>query len=241
MDRNLKNLFYNLPHPVIYYGTRLILNKKHKHLQSLRTREAGKNGYSMRGFDDLKCIFIHIPKTGGVSLSHGFFGNLGGGHRRIVDYYPIFSPKEFKEYFKFAIVRNPWDRVVSAYFFLKGGGFHETERKWVEENISVFEDFEEFICRWVNEQNIYSYKHFIPQHHFVLHKGKLMIDKFYKLENISSAVKEINSRLNVNITLPHKNRNLSRNPDYRQYYNKKTKKIIEDIYSKDIQIFNYSF
>lgn len=85
------------------------------------------NNYSYKPLDNLKCIFVHIPKTAGISISRSIFGNLGGGHTKIRDYELIFSAKDFNNYFKFTFVRNPWDRIFSAYRFLKNGGINEED------------------------------------------------------------------------------------------------------------------
>jgi hypothetical protein len=226
---------------MIYHGYRIFRNQEFNSLQKLRRKEVGKDGYSLKGFDKHSCIFIHIPKTGGLSLALSLFGNRGGGHRTYFSYYPIYSPKEYKQYYKFAIVRNPWDRLVSAYFFLKEGGVTDTDRQWFEQNLSQYNSFESFVREWISEKNIYSYLHFIPQHYYVAHRHKIMIDKVYKLENISSAIEDISKKLDVDISLSHKNKTKNRSSDYRQYYTPETKNIVADVYQKDLKLFNYSF
>jgi len=52
-------------------------------------------------FDRYQCIFVHIPKTAGVSICRSLFENLAGGHTTIAKYQIIFSKKEFDRYFKF--------------------------------------------------------------------------------------------------------------------------------------------
>lgn len=241
MNRFFKNIARSLPHFFVYQGYRLLWNQEFKTLQELRTKEVDKNGYSLKGFDKYNCIFIHIPKTGGLSLSQSLFGNRGGGHRTFFSYYPIYSPKEYQQYYKFAIVRNPWDRLVSAYFFLEEGGITETDQQWFEQNLSEYDNFDKFVRGWVNKQNIYSYLHFIPQHYYVAHRDKIMIDKVYKLENISSMIDDLNTKLGVQISLPHKNKTQNRSSDYREYYTDETKNIVGNIYQQDIKLFNYSF
>ena len=49
------------------------------------------DGYSYRGFDEKKAIFIHIPKCAGVSVNRSIFGDLGGGHNTIEEYISIFE------------------------------------------------------------------------------------------------------------------------------------------------------
>src|SRR3954454_22051651 len=67
------------------------------------------NYMSTHCFDYYKCIFIHIPKTAGLSVSKTLFGNYAGTHLGIDHYIATLGRKTVEEYFKFAFVRNPWD------------------------------------------------------------------------------------------------------------------------------------
>ena len=73
----------------------------------------------LKVFDEKKCIFFHIPKTAGISLVKALFGDLDWGHRDVNYYINVFDKKRFNDYFKFTFVRNPYDRLFSAYSFLK--------------------------------------------------------------------------------------------------------------------------
>ena len=55
------------------------------------------------------CVFIHLPKTGGSSIRHGIWASRYEG--------PAFAaiPDNWRPYFKFAFVRHPLDRLVSAW------------------------------------------------------------------------------------------------------------------------------
>ena len=67
-----------------------------------------------------KCIFIHIPKTGGTSIENALLGGKKQPtrikHKRAKDYLKQY-PKEWKQYFKFTVIRNPWDWMVSWYYW----------------------------------------------------------------------------------------------------------------------------
>jgi chondroitin 4-sulfotransferase 11 len=56
------------------------------------------------------CVFIHIPKTAGSSIRNGFFNQ-----DYIGPYYRF--PYKYKQLYSFAFVRNPYDRLISAYNF----------------------------------------------------------------------------------------------------------------------------
>jgi len=88
-----------------------------------------------------KCIFVHIPKNGGTSISRAF--SPKGGKPSVPRAQDLdnakskyltkhSTPDEYvqhlnvttnrrewnpEEWFKFISVRNPWDRLVSAFFF----------------------------------------------------------------------------------------------------------------------------
>jgi hypothetical protein len=62
-------------------------------------------------------VFIHIPKTGGLSIRMGIWegSNVYGPHFGTI-------PSNSMDMFKFAFVREPLDRLISAYSMFQGGG-----------------------------------------------------------------------------------------------------------------------
>ena len=197
--------------------------------------------YTLESFYKYKCIFVHIPKCAGISVANTLFGNKAYGHLPIIGYQKIFTTQEFENFFKFTFVRNPWDRLVSAYHFLKNGGFDEIDRAWSKENLSKFDSFEEFVCDWIsNDGNIWTYNHFIPQYHFILDaNGDSLMDCIGDIENLEEDFKDISKILGINSTLQHLN--VSKRGSYRKYYTPTSRKIVEEIYKHDIALFDYKF
>ncbi len=226
---------------IIYYIYKLIFPKKFQYGQQLRYTSKKKDEVSLSGFDARKCIFVHIPKAAGVSLNSNLFGNLGGSHLSIFFYMRTFSPRDFNKYYKFTVVRNPWDRIVSAYFFLKAGGFNTNDKEWFNRNLAKYESFEDFVSNWVQPGNIDRYIHFRPQYKLISACGMIMVDKVYKIENMNQVIEDLNKKLGTSLKPTHQNKTQQRDNDYKQYYNDKTRAIIEKVYRKDIELFNYKF
>ena len=87
-----------------------------------------------------KCIFVHIPKCGGTSLENviwpeprspsdlwmGFISKFhnkyqtgGLQHLLAIQIREEVGSDIFNQYFKFTIVRNPWDKAVSQFFYMR--------------------------------------------------------------------------------------------------------------------------
>jgi hypothetical protein len=199
-----------------------------------------------KSFDDLKCIFVHIPKTGGISICTTLFGSFDPRHTSISDYQIIFSRQEFDHYFKFAFVRNPWERLYSAYRFLQQGGINDTDRNWAKLNISLFKSFEDFVKIWVNKDNVQTYIHFRPQWHFISlpFEKEPVVDFIGFYENLHEDFEFVQKQIfgNIGKRLSHRNKTLSNNGfDYKDCYTDESRRIVEEVYKEDIRILGYNF
>lgn len=197
-------------------------------------------GRSFKPFDDTKSIFVHIPKCAGDSVSIALFGNSAGGHATLSDYVNIFEPERVASYFKFTIVRNPWDRLVSAFHFLKKGGWNEADRLWFNAELGHFKDFDEFVKGWVSKDNIWKRWYLQPQYHFIVEgRRKIDIDFVGYLENIDEDFRYIAKRIGIDCQLQHINK--SKHDDYKNLYNEETKAIVAEVYETDIKLLGYNF
>ena len=144
VPKSIKNVYRT----IVPYETRFWLYKlRHPaHFRELRTAvyPSAKGDFSLRPFDEHQSIFVHITKSAGTSVSRSLFGYMPY-HRTAIDYRVIYGRKIFEKYFKFAFVRNPWDRLYSAFRYLKAGGWDEKDKVWAENNIAAYEDFTSFV------------------------------------------------------------------------------------------------
>lgn len=218
--------------------------RKFRRLQEKRRLQTD-DGYTYKPYDDNRCIFVHIPKAAGMSICRSLFGNLAGGHAPLADYQIIFSREEYQGYFKFSFVRNPWDRVFSAYNFLKSGGANEFDRQWAH-YIARYETFDDFIRRGLRTPRMRRKLHFLPQGRFlnVPFNPEDSVDFLGYFENIQQDFETIKRRLNLphNPVLKHVNRTeATQKQDYRDFYTDETREIVRRFYQQDIEQLGYNF
>ncbi len=205
-----------------------------------KRRIVTSTSYSLKPFDDTRSLFIHIPKCAGVSVNRTLYGNLAGGHRTFEHYLGAFEPRNVLGYFKFTIVRNPWDRLVSAYHFLRDGGFSEKDSMLAESELGGFSDFDAFVRGWLSRENVWKFPHFKPQHHFILERRhKIKLDYIGLFENLDADFAHIAQRIGINRRLAGSNR--SSHQDYRDYYSEETRALVARVYREDIALFGYEF
>jgi len=213
----------------------------HKKYWNLMGARQGLSPPSDYGFcDKYKCIFVHVPKAAGTSIYKQVLkGNPG--HRTITEYQLMYGKEIFNHYYKFSITRNPWDRLVSAFCYLKYSGSEE-DKNWAKIALAPYDDFDSFVRDLPNNKYYLTWVHFIPQYKFLMDpSGKIPLDYIGKMENLDSEISLICKNLGIdNITLKKDNPSPNRK-HYSTYYTEETKKIVSDIYQKDIKLFGYTF
>jgi hypothetical protein len=222
-----------------HWDYRLGHQARYRELQRMRTVTT-EQGYSYKPFDECKAIFVHIPKCAGVAVNRALFGNLAGGHTTLDEYLNIFEPACIDRYFKFTIVRNPWDRLVSAFFFLRSGGMDQKDHAGFVKEFGHLDDFKCFVKDWVNRDNIWRWHQFRPQYHYMLEKrGKVKLDFVAFLENIDKDFSRISQSMGLTCSLPRANS--SEHRSYMDYYDAETADIVASVYADDIRMLGYNF
>ncbi|MEM6395433.1 MAG: sulfotransferase family 2 domain-containing protein [Bacteroidota bacterium] len=203
-----------------------------------------------------KCIFIHIPKTGGASVEHVIWPNksdrtvenlwmgfvnkyenkyqTGGLQHLTANHIKMEVGEEiFKSYFKFSIVRNPWEKVISQYVYMKSK--RKDLRKYL--GMSRYTSLKKYLHLIQKKKHV----QWMSQSDFLLDSnGYILADKIIRFENLNPESISIFNQLNIpNHQLPHINKSERRH--YTSYYNDLTKEMVADIYKKDIDLFKYTF
>ncbi len=70
--------------------------------------------------------------------------------------------------------------------------------------------------------------------------GQLMVDFIGKIETIEKSFEEIKAKLGIKAKLPHRNKS-TRSDSYRQYYSDLGIELVNELNSKDLAFFGYSF
>jgi hypothetical protein len=194
------------------------------------------------------CLFIHIPKTGGTTVEklldmyrewptldlEVLMGRLILGdqeyqlqHLSFRDAAQFVSEELLRKSFTFSFVRNPWDRMVSEYFWRCGDGM-----QW------EFEPFVDWVCDTANSREELEGRncHFRPQVEFLDGAMSFLgrFERFHQDLNFVLAELGLDAR-----DIPHE-RKIPRGK-YRDYYSDRLQKRVGDTYECDIDTFKYTF
>ena len=188
-------------------------------------------------------VFIHIPRAAGTSINHALYGRFMG-HVRASDI-RRWAPSDVKALPSFAVTRNPWDRLVSAYRFARRGhgvGGKLQAGLWRPEQYRIpqFDTFERFVTDWLAERDVRTLDGiFQPQHMFVCDSvGNVLVDHIGRLDDLRPTLEFIRHHIGTAPRVDQSNRSGER-LDYKQFYAPKLTKIIAHIYREDIERFGY--
>lgn len=208
-------------------------------LQRWQTQKAGQ--LSLSETEKLNTIFVHIPKTAGVSVSQSLFGNLAASPTPVFLYLALYGQQKLDDMYKFTFVRNPWDRVISAFTFLKAGGMNEYDAHWAKKFLTDFTDVNDFVVRGLVNQDIRNWMHFCEQAYFLIdpRTNKIGVDFLGRYENIADDFQTVSDRLSVSTCLQHLNTHGAGKHSFRDVLGRKSIETISDLYRQDIQMLGY--
>ena len=188
--------------------------------------------------DTHKFIFVHINKTGGTSIEKVFDPQADQRDVRYkhatAAFYKQAFPDPFRDYFKFAFVRNPWDWLVSRYH-------------WSRDHQRLFDySFDELLWRLKNRTRLSAAAPWLeedalqPQLDRLTIGGAIAMDFVGRFENLQRDFDRIcsNLRIEARTLQPVFKTNHAL---YVEYYDDEARKIVEELYAADIAAFGYRF
>jgi tetratricopeptide (TPR) repeat protein len=193
-----------------------------------------------------RCLFIHVPKNGGTSIKKAL--DMPGAAHRTWESYATRYPRVWQQYASFAVVRNPWDRAVSAYHHAR-----MKESHWHNERLGMHLDyrllhnrsFEECVTILCKERPRLQHDSWLDQAHFVADvkspDRKIMVGTLLRFETLADDFARFCREKGIRCEpLPTVNTS-QRSRDYREYYNDRTRQMVAEVYRADIEAFGYSF
>jgi chondroitin 4-sulfotransferase 11 len=189
-----------------------------------------------------RALFVHVPKNAGTSIAAMLQMQRCADFHAPAVAYKAADPEFYASAFKFAVVRNPWDRFVSAFHYIKYSKLERDvnwRRRYLDEK-SSFEDFIELIERRGLWNRIFSNPVFRPQHHFLCDRHtQLMVDWLVRYESLEDELSAIAQHIGVAVFPAHDN--ASSHENYISYFDQHSRDVIARLYADDIELFGYSF
>ena len=208
-----------------------------------------------------KCIFIHVTKCAGSSIESAFgidllkhngqtsrlFGwdqhnELNLQHatpQQLIDN-NLITREQFDSYYKFIVIRSPWERIVS--------GYNYTLRKHMGSSFDTFYNFLGKNGKFYKRMNESSERGFLGYHltpqkeYFFLDGVKIKYDLVIDFENIDHGFKTLINDLKLPSDFFDVKQNVGKQKKhYSYYFNKRNKDLFENIFKEDIDFFNYEF
>lgn len=206
--------------------------------------------------EELKCIFVHNPKTGGTSIKNHLHSI--GKFSKMEWHYDIeklcnFATGSVADYFKFATCRNPYERLVSAFVYncrncANPSDYHWKSypdsyailKKWVSfDNGDLVNNFRYFVSS-EDFDKIFDQRwpiHFRQQYRFFTPKH---VDHVIRFENLNDDYKKALEKIGHTTTDELPTINSSNHIDYRKFYDIQTMNIVNTKYREDFNIFEYN-
>lgn len=194
-----------------------------------------------------KCIFIHIQRTGGTSIEEWICGKDWWGVEKETKHLLASQAKEiykkyWNSYFKFSIVRNPLDRMVSL--TLKHPKHHNLKLSNNKIDVSGYKNKYGYPLTLEYDWRFYKKENILKQNHIqnCVYKNILdeELDYIGYFENYKETINFLKNKLNINKEFNIHKQKTNNRKRYNYYYTPKIIEEIRDLYKEDLKEFNYN-
>jgi hypothetical protein len=183
-------------------------------------------------------VFVHIPKSAGMSFVKALYGRNGSNHASALDFQHV-NRKKFDSCFKFAVSRNPYTRLYSAYTYLSKGGKEDIDLVWRDLFLRKYSNFEDFVVNGLEIAVKRRAEHFIPQYLFITdEKLEVICDYLGKFEELDKVIHRLNKE-GIALNLQKSNASETALSDVNTLYTNEMIAVVNDIYKKDFEYFEY--
>tara|TARA_Y100000768_G_C23811244_1_gene601913 strand:- start:231 stop:857 length:627 start_codon:yes stop_codon:yes gene_type:complete len=196
-------------------------------------------------------FFVHIPKTAGTSIS----STIKNSYKYRVSYKPIVHSTALsirnelgasaEKYYSFSFIRNPWDRLNSAYYFLcQKKLYPEKGENWDQQKL-----LKKGFKAWLMEESFWEpnasiedpFLQIRPQSYYLCDKNnEMIVDDIFRYENLHNDLKNLGSKLGIDFKNLTRTKSTNRK-DFREDYCSETIDFVLNNHRVDIDKFNYKF
>lgn len=190
---------------------------------------------------EYKIVFMLAPKAGNSSIKAALKKGLGlsDAPDDLQRGWQYISPCEAQRYDwpKIAVVRNPYDRLVSCWWQKMHRHGASQLRKYGFTNGMTFEAFVKQCCKWKDKDVD---QHVRSQVYSLKCKGEMVPDVICRCETLNQDWRRIKEMYRLDVP-DLERRNPSDHKPYREYYTPEIRQMVEQRYGEDIERLEYAF
>lgn len=203
--------------------------------------------------DEKRFVFIHVPKAGGssmtaalgpwclprnrapwaswarwVGLPRDYRRYRFGKHEGLAAVERRMPAELYGAYFKFAFVRNPWDRLVSDYNSVLRDPAHRRHAR-----VRRLGSFREYVVSEA-QRSLRTQLELLADS-----TGGIGVDFVGRFERLEADFRAVCERVGIEASLPHLNRR--EHEPYADYYDEETRELVRARWTDDVEAFGYEF
>lgn len=186
---------------------------------------------------------MHISRCAGTLISNTLYQHFSDAKQIGIQHSPCTAAlpllkTEFEQLYKFCVVRNPWERLVSWYELI----LTSTTQEHQNPNPNRC-DFGQFLDNWLSEiMDVQGVARPVQSQLAMItdSNDNVLVDHVCRFEDLQQELIKVGEQLKIAFHLEQKI-NASSMRHYSLYYNDENKTKVEDVCHQDIDYFGYSF